>query len=227
MTKFGLLALPVAFFCGAAFSQSNVTSPNPAAAPVAVADSARGDASIKSHLGSVQIQTEPETATVIIDSTVRGTTPLRIDQLQEGRHFIILRKEGYYVKKGEITIMPDSLIAYTFQLTKPASLVITSTPPGASIALNGKIAGVAPYENRKLKPGEYEITAALPGYDGFKEKVTLGSGQTDTLNVILQKAQQPKSAAAASSGKSVGKIIVLTVFALFGLGLVLAEFMSP
>jgi hypothetical protein len=180
--------------------------------------------------GKVSIATDPVGATVILDGAESGVTPLSLDSIQAGKHAVSLKLEGYYIKKGDITIIADTLNTFEFTLVKPASLVITSTPVGASLAINGKESGVTPYENRKIKPGDLAIVLSAAGYDTLRQTMAVSSGQSDTLRLALKKTEGPIVQAAPSGPKKAsrtGKIIILSAFLLFGLGIILAEFMAP
>jgi len=180
--------------------------------------------------GKVSITTDPVGATVVLDGAERGVTPLSLDSIQAGKHAVSLKLEGYYIKKGDITIVADTMNAFEFTLVKPASLVITSTPAGASLVINGKGAGVTPYENRKIKPGELAIVLFAAGYDTLKQTIAVAGGESDTLMLTMKKNATPAVPAAAPGPRKAsrtGKIIILSAFLLFGLGIILAEFMAP
>jgi hypothetical protein len=68
----------------------------------------------------------------------------------------------------------------------PADLTLTSTPPGASIDVNGmKQAGTTPLTLR-LAAGRHRVTIEAPGYAAQVVELTVGPGEVVERNVVLE-----------------------------------------
>jgi len=82
---------------------------------------------------------------------------------------------------------------------KPATLVVTSDPPGADVLIDGASHGATPATiDQLLSDHTYNVELALEGYREHKTKVAF-AGKTDkTLDVKLKK----KAPAAATHGKA-------------------------
>ena len=93
----------------------------------------------------------------------------------------------------------------------PGTLIVTTIPPGASIAINGRKLGVSPYSG-DLPVGEHAVTATLKGYLNGEGKVTIQSGASSKLNLELLPVQpgslhivsQPQGVEIEIDGKSAG-----------------------
>jgi len=63
-----------------------------------------------SATGSVEIYSTPPYAAVFLDGEFRGVTPLTVDQLTAGTHYLRLEKDGYIVFGGPLEIAPKQRI---------------------------------------------------------------------------------------------------------------------
>ncbi len=194
--------------------------------------------------GSLRIVSVPPGAAVVLDGEERGETPLELSGLKPGAHKLQLRKPGHYLKKATLRVRADTTLDINLKLTKPASLHIRSRPEKATVGIDGKKVGTTPWSTSTLKPGTHTITVTTGGYRAWEKSIKLGSGQSDTLDVALEKTgtagkptAPPTEEAAeedvdavdeeATEGPPVGRIVVLSVFALFGIGILLAELTGP
>lgn len=134
-----------------------------------------------SKFGKISVTTKPESTSLYFDGNLIGVTPVTIDSILPGKHTIKLKKNGYYVKKATLNIKEGSSSDINFDLIKPATLKIVSTPENAVISLNGKMVGQTPFDNSKLKPGKYEISIQSPGFAAQDTTLNLTSGSIDSL----------------------------------------------
>ena len=144
------------------------------------------------------ITTDPPEAAVKIDGEDYGLTPVEANGLDTGSHVVELSKSGYFRRKATIRL-DTSAAELHFELSRPATLVVTSEPAGAQITIDGKDAGASPVQNDKLRPGERQVSAGLEGYRPFETTVELESGGADTLHITLEPdiatpAQEPEQA---------------------------------
>lgn len=194
--------------------------------------------------GSLSILSDPPGAAVVLDGEERGETPVDLSGLKPGAHKLHLRKPGHYLKKATVRVWADTTLDINLKLTKPASLHIVSSPEKATVGIDGKKVGTTPYSTSTLKPGTHTITVTTAGYQTWEKSLSLAGGQSDTLEVALKQTGTPKKPNAPPSedageeevaapdeedkeGSPVGRIVVLSVFALFGIGILLAELTGP
>ncbi|MCB9676469.1 MAG: serine/threonine protein kinase [Alphaproteobacteria bacterium] len=111
----------------------------------------------------------PDGATVTIDGTVLGKTPLDAFPLANGEHRMRMHK-GLFEVKGVIFVGPDQVTTYTWDVTqgtegmKPplssfgtSPVTFTSDPPGAEVWLDGTRIGLTPLAEHRLSDGSHEL----------------------------------------------------------------------
>ncbi|NLD99577.1 MAG: PEGA domain-containing protein [Fibrobacter sp.] len=137
------------------------------------------------QLKTIKINSEPSGATVIVDDSTRGISPV-ILQLEPGNHQIVLRKKGFYLKRAEFVVDSLSPEELVLTLQQPGSLLIKSEPAGAEVLIDGQNQGVTPILQKQLKPGNYPIKIQLTDYEPIEKEIELKSGASDTLNFVLK-----------------------------------------
>jgi len=162
-------------------SDTAANSPAGDTTQVAADSAARSDATAARLL----ITTDPSEAAVKIDGKDYGASPVEAVGLDTGSHTVELSKIGYFRRKATIRLDAAGAELH-FELSRPASLLVTSEPDGAQITINGQKTGSAPVQNDKMRPGEYRVTADLDGYRKFDTTVKLESGGVDTLRITLE-----------------------------------------
>ena len=97
--------------------------------------------------GAVTLQTDPPDATIIVEGENFGRGPVTLSNLS-GRIAVAATKSGYHKVARRITIDPERPQRVTLALTpdQPATLVISSEPPGAQWYLDGHLMGTTPDE---------------------------------------------------------------------------------
>ena len=134
--------------------------------------------SLDSNLGTLIITSVPANAEVIMDGKSIGRTPFR-DSIEEGKHEIELRRNGYISLKKSVHVRSKD-IAKLERLVlevKPGSIRINSKPSGAVIYINNKNYGDTPFNISNLKPGSYSVRLEKAGYDPAVRKVNLPAGE--------------------------------------------------
>ena len=112
--------------------------------------------------GVLTVETQPPGATVIIDGTVRGVTPVTLS-LNPGAHSMMVGSNGDE-RVVPVNIAPGAQVSQYFELKQlepiaRTGLAIASDPPGARISIDGQPRGNAPLTISDLRSGEYRVTA--------------------------------------------------------------------
>ena len=127
--------------------------------------------------GYLDITSNADAATVYIDGEEIGQTPLSDVELAAGEHEVLVRKERWEEERLSIeiegreqqqSINVDLLPAW-------ANVSFMTTPPGATVTIDGVDVGVTPLEAEVLD-GEHELLVKLNQHKAF----------TDTLNVTAR-----------------------------------------
>ena len=178
------------------------------------------------------LRSQPDSAAIVIDSTDKGWTPATIDSVSPGKHVIFFKKKGYFAKKITATIAPDSLQEISVVLIKLGCLVVKSEPTGALLFIDDKEVGATPYENAKLKPGNYTLRLSLEKHETVERSVTVAETGCDTLSINLpiskaytDSVDRAKKAAVAKQRKfkKTVDLIAIGTFLVFGTVIFLIE----
>ncbi|MCA9524415.1 MAG: PEGA domain-containing protein, partial [Myxococcales bacterium] len=178
------------------------------------------DAELAKRVGSLSVKTgNLEGATVLVDGTVIGLTPLE-RALKPGTYQLAVRASGYRPHVETLKIEPDAKIRREIQLVALPVLVQINTPgvTGAMIELDGARIGVAPQALRKL-PGRYRVRITKIGYKVYEETilVTLATPLTKDIELEIDRPLVigPKPSPPRGDGLAIGGYVS------GGLGLVL------
>lgn len=82
---------------------------------------------------------------------------------------------------------------------RPATLIIETTPPGASIAIDGTPRSETTPAEVQVPAGERTVTLTLDGYESATESVTAGFGARANVRSTLRRAAPPADAGPAAS----------------------------
>jgi hypothetical protein len=153
--------------------------------------------------GTAVFNSVPEGASISIDGTPRGVTPLRVS-LAAGAHSVEIAS-GAVSRVLPITVEPGAVVSQYVELaTAPVTtggrLEIGSDPPGAQVTLDGVPKGTTPVVVADLPPGQHRVTVSA-GENTINRTVTVTRGATSTLVV---------STAPSSAGASGGWLTVHT-----------------
>ncbi|MBI4726410.1 PEGA domain-containing protein, partial [candidate division TA06 bacterium] len=159
--------------------------------------------------GSLSITSEPANASVFIDGVSKGltgSTGLSVSGLGIGAHKIKVTKAGYQAYEVEMTIESGDGNSLNAQLTpKPGSIVITSTPGGASVTVDGTPRGNTPCSVTGLEPGTYSVKVEKTGYQDGEISVNIGAGQSVAKAVVLRTQPQPLPSREGAKGLGRGE----------------------
>ncbi|MCK9630025.1 MAG: PEGA domain-containing protein [Methanoregula sp.] len=81
-------------------------------------------------VGSIDVSSSPSGASVYLDGTLKGTTPLEIDDLEVGSYKLLLKKSGYsdWLRNAKVTNGGTTTYDADLDVVKTATPTKTSTP---------------------------------------------------------------------------------------------------
>jgi hypothetical protein len=147
--------------------------------------------------GSVSIASIPAGAQVLLRGQDRGKTPVSVTDLEAGDYPIILNLEGYNSWPGTISVTSGQTTSITLKLTPinqdnntpltgTGSLIITSSPSGANVYLNGDLKGTTPLTLQNVDAGFQKLLFTMNGYADTEEIVEVKSGGTEKVAVTMK-----------------------------------------
>jgi len=145
---------------------------------------------IPPRTGSISVTSSPAGAEIMLDGTPTGkTTPAVLDSVVPGNHTVAVSLAGYNPASKEVAVSAGMTAAADFTLNQiPAkgTIAVSSTPAGASIAIDGVSTGkVTPSTLAGIAPGPHAVTVALDGYVPQSQTVTVVAGSTVSADFIL------------------------------------------
>lgn len=153
---------------------------------------------------NVTVTSEPSGATVEIDGTVRGQTPLDVSGLQVGRHSIAVSRSGYREYTGTFSISGQV-----------GTLVVTTEPTGAQVWIDGEYRGTSTATGLavpRLAFGTHRVVARLSGHSDASRDVELSTVGPIAVNLrlgagkgFLNITTNPSGAEVVANGKRLGQ----------------------
>ena len=130
---------------------------------------------------------EPPGATVLVDEQAIGQTPLTAP-ITEGQRSIRMRLAGHKEWQDKITVTANEARRLDEIRLQPADALIflASSPPGASITLDGQYRGFTPLEIALEADKESTIRLFKEGYKPVGKKIQAASGERQKLNIALR-----------------------------------------
>lgn len=140
--------------------------------------------------------------------------------LDIGEYIVEARKAGHESRKTQIKIETIEE-AHSFTITAPKPIYgevdVTSTPSAAVVKLDGTAVGHTPYHINNVLVGDHVVEVELPGYQTYRQNVTVVKDQTANVqaklsNIITLKVQvSPVKATLRANGKEVDGTSPFTV----------------
>ncbi|MCX7720573.1 MAG: PEGA domain-containing protein [Dictyoglomus thermophilum] len=136
--------------------------------------------------GNLRIETDPRGASVYLDGSYKGLTPLILYNIPAKTYQLRIVYPGYQERVETIRVEPNKTTYLSYSLIPLyGSLSINSIPQGAEVYLNGVYRGKTPLVINNINPGRYQIQLRLKGYKDYVGFVDVYSGQISTYNFTL------------------------------------------
>lgn len=151
--------------------------------------------------GSLSISSTPSGAGLYVDGIYQGETNQIVGGLATGSHTVNLRLAGYQTFTNTYGINPQqttyaSVTLVPVQNPGTGDLLVTSSPSGAAVYLNGNYQGVTtqsgnPLDITDLTAATYTVILKKSGYQDYTTTVRIVGGQTAQVAAALQSTGTP------------------------------------
>ncbi len=122
-------------------------------------DYAAYEVSLVSNFGYFKIDSAPTGALLQIDGVERGLTPFTQQRVDAGTYLIRLSRPYFQPKDTTIEVIAGDSLHLTLKMTpRFGKLLVTSTPLGASVSVDGREVGVTPLDYDTLVSGYHLLT---------------------------------------------------------------------
>jgi hypothetical protein len=139
--------------------------------------------------GQALIDSSPQGAQFQVDgkSDPSWVTPFNVTALSPGKHIISASKSGYSSEIRSVDIAAGSKSSLTLHLSPVnALMVVNSTPPGATVMLDGKPSGRVTPAQFAVEKGSHTILLRKPGYLDETVTADLGPAQNFQYAPVLR-----------------------------------------
>lgn len=145
--------------------------------------------------GTIKIVSTVPEAEVFIDGAAVGKVPQE-KLISVGEHPVVVRLPGFKQFEQTVRVEAGQTITVSADLKAVGRLRILSTPPGASVLINGIPVGKTPFDE-EIEVGDSVIRLESPGFQAFEQTLAIEGGKTQTLSRELAIAGKSDSELAA------------------------------
>ncbi len=156
-------------------------------------------------LGRLLVRSTPAGARVRLDGRDVGATPVTLRDLASGAHQIRVALDGYVPTDRRITITSSTPAqSVTVELARvraavpepptPATLGrssgalrFESRPAGATVYVDGRVAGTTPASLDDVRPGEHAVRFERDGYRPWAASVHVAAGEVNRVTASLER----------------------------------------
>ncbi|HSK04686.1 MAG TPA: PEGA domain-containing protein [Kofleriaceae bacterium] len=141
--------------------------------------------------GTIKIVSTVPEAEVFIDGAAVGKVPQE-KLISVGEHPVVVRLPGFKQFEQVVRVEAGQTITVSADLKAVGRLRILSTPPGASVLINGIPVGKTPFDD-EIEVGDSVIRLEYPGFQAFEQTLAIEGGKTQTMSRELAIAGKSES----------------------------------
>ncbi|MBW2080103.1 MAG: PEGA domain-containing protein, partial [Deltaproteobacteria bacterium] len=145
------------------------------------------DVHLKNLCGGLMVKSSPVGATVFLDGKEKGVTPLYLENVEKGLHIVKVAKNCFSVVEKKIDITASKKINVGVHLeSQCGSLVVRSSPVGATVFLDGKEKGVTPLNLENVEKGLHIVKVAKNCFSLKEKKVDITASKKIDIDIKLE-----------------------------------------
>ncbi len=161
----------------------------------------------------VRIDSQPQGASIEVDGTTIGVTPLQTELLQ-GAHTLVLTLDRHKPLTLQQQVQAGTDLVLDALRLQPADgrLVLESVPTGASVSVDGVFQGTTPVTLTLASDSTHALHLTKPGYQPFDRQLQLDADAEQSLEARLQPeygvvfvTAQPADATLQVDGRDAGQ----------------------
>ncbi|MBN1425916.1 PEGA domain-containing protein [Candidatus Fermentibacteria bacterium] len=150
--------------------------------------------------GSLVIEVSEEGASVALDGSRIGASPLPARKVKAGSHQIAATKQGFQDARTTAVVSPGATVTASLRLVPDTGAAdILSTPTGARVVVNGVEIGVTPLQGVRLPVGRQPITLTMPRHESWSGWLDLGPERATRLSETLLPKTKGKALARSAA----------------------------
>lgn len=133
--------------------------------------------------GTLIVDSDPKGSYVYVDGSYKGKTPVTL-LVDEGIHYVVMYFEGGGSYEEIVTVRANEVARVFGRLTR-TQIMVTTTPMGAKVYIDGKYVGRSPV-TVDVEPGRHIIRAEEDGYQTEEKSVDVSYGTTARVHIDLE-----------------------------------------
>jgi hypothetical protein len=137
------------------------------------------------HAG-LRVQSTVPNAEVFLDGSSLGRAPVERTDLDPGKHYVVVHRDGFTDFKREVFLIENQSIALVADLSASGALRILSTPEGAEVRIDGEVIGRTPVARDGVSAGDHVVEFRLKGFFDHKETMKVEGGREKVFSVDLK-----------------------------------------
>ncbi|MBN2444500.1 MAG: PEGA domain-containing protein [Spirochaetales bacterium] len=133
-----------------------------------------------------------ESFKVYINDVLKGSTPLLINDLEVGESFLRIESESQY-HGIKLLVSPDrsDIVTYTPKMGKyVGNVFVESTPPGATILIDGKKMGETPAALSDITAEKHTLKLSKKGFLDYSEEIVVKKKDTVRFSQTLKQTYE-------------------------------------
>ncbi|HEY2731164.1 MAG TPA: PEGA domain-containing protein [Polyangia bacterium] len=135
---------------------------------------------------ALKVQSTVPNAEVFVDGSSLGRAPVDRNDLDPGKHYVVVHRDGYTDFKREVVLVENQPVALVADLSATGSVRILSTPEGAEVRVDGELIGKTPVSRDQIPAGDHVVEFRLKGYFDHKETMKIEGGREKVFSVDLK-----------------------------------------
>ena len=135
---------------------------------------------------ALKVQSTVPNAEVFVDGSSLGRAPVDRNDLDPGKHYISVHKDGFTDFKREIILVENQPVTLVADLSATGAVRILSTPDGAEVRIDGELVGKTPVQRDGVGAGDHMIELRNKGYFDHKEAVKVEGGREKLFSVDMK-----------------------------------------
>lgn len=132
-------------------------------------------------MASVRVIASVPGAMASIDNDEPQPTPLKVDNLPSGTHFVTVTAPGYAEWKKSVQLEPGKLTEVVAEMNKAGRLQVNSKGGVAEVFIGGQLVGKTPFIKEDLPTGTYDVMVKRA--DGKQETFSVAVGTAKPVNI--------------------------------------------
>jgi hypothetical protein len=135
---------------------------------------------------ALKVQSTVPNAEVFVDGSSLGRAPVDRNDLDPGKHYIVVHKDGFTDFKRELILVENQPVTLVADLSATGAVRILSTPEAADVRIDGELIGKTPVQRDGVGAGDHVIELRLKGFFDHKETVKVEGGREKLFSVDLK-----------------------------------------